>query len=324
MNTNSQAIKIFCSHLCVGGGVSPLEPSEWGEFTKLLHGKNLEPSDILDYSLNDFINVLQIDASFAERLIRLIDRSASLAFELGKYENMGVRVVTRADSEYPLRLKKTLGNLCPPLFYYAGDLQLLSEQCVGYVGSRTVDECDADFTKRIVAKTAQRGFGVVTGGARGIDSVSEAEGLRLGCPVIAFLSDSLMRRLKNGATVQDVQDGRLLLLSVVKPDAGFNAGIAMMRNRYIYAQSVGTVVVRSDFNKGGTWTGATENLRHGWCTEFCWDNEKYLGNKELIKRNAIPITVDWDGDIFAYRAEESKPADPAPTQMSLFDGKKPQ
>ena len=34
-----------------------------------------------------------------------------------------------------------------------------------------------------------------------------------------------------------------------------------MRNRYIYAQSSGTVIIRSDKGKGGTWAGATENLK---------------------------------------------------------------
>lgn len=38
---------------------------------------------------------------------------------------------------------------------------------------------------------------------------------------------------------------------MAKPDAGFNAGIAMQRNKYIYVQSEATVVVKSDYNKGG-------------------------------------------------------------------------
>lgn len=310
---NSEAIKIFCSHLCVGEGVLPLEPSEWSELTQLLHDKNLQPNELLNFSLNDLKNNLQIDQQYAERLMRLIDRSASLAFELGKYENIGINVVTRADTEYPARLKKALGNSCPPMFYYAGDLELLNEQYVGYVGSRTINENDVDFTKTIIAKTAKKGYGIVSGGAKGIDSISETEGLRLDCNVVEFLSDSLMRRLKFGAVNRAIQEGKLLLLSVVKPDAGFNTGIAMMRNRYIYSQSVGTVVIKSEYNKGGTWTGAIENLKQGWCTEFCWDNKKYVGNQELIRRNAIPIDESWDGDVFEYKLPKK------PTQISLFE-----
>lgn len=319
MSNNSEAIKIFCSHLCVGDGVLPLEPMEWSELTQLLHMKNLQPSDLLGFSFDEVRDRLQVNSQYAKRLIRLIERSASLSFELGKYENMGINVVTRADAGYPLRLKKALGNSCPPMFYYAGDLDLLKDECVGYVGSRVIDECDVKFTKTIISKTVGNGFGIVTGGAKGIDSVSETEGLRRGCTVVEFLSDSLMRRLKNGATVQAIQNGLLLLISLVKPDAGFNTGFAMMRNRYIYAQSVGTVVVKSDYNKGGTWTGALENLKHGWCTEFCWNNKNYKGNKELIRRNAIPIDEGWDGNVAEFTIQNSNTS--KPTQISLFEDK---
>jgi predicted Rossmann fold nucleotide-binding protein DprA/Smf involved in DNA uptake len=61
-----------------------------------------------------------------------------------------------------------------------------------------------------------------------------------------------------------------------------------MRNRYIYAQSSGTVVIRSDRGKGGTWAGATEDLKKRWCPVFCRDYN-YPGNKELIRLGAIPV-----------------------------------
>ncbi len=313
MNNNSEAIKIFCSHLCVGDGILPLEPAEWSTLTRLLHRANMQPEDLLNLSCGELKLKLQIDDKFSERLMRLIDRSASLAFELSQYSNIGINVVTRADNEYPIRLKKALGNTCPPLFYYAGNLQLLKERCVGYVGSRAINDEDLDFTKKTIAKTMAHGFWVVSGGAKGIDSISENEALQLGGGVVEFLSDSLIRRLKVGVTNKAIQDGRLLLLSVVKPDAGFNTGIAMMRNRYIYAQSEGTVVIKSDYNKGGTWMGALENLKHGWCAEFCWDNKHYAGNQELIKRKAIPIGEDWDGNVTEYGLSKN------PTQISLFE-----
>ena len=316
MCSNSEAIKIFCSHLCTGEGVLPLEPKEWSELTQLMRANNLQPGEILGFSLDDMRSKLSIELAYAERLMRLIDRSVSLSFELSKYENMGIFVVTRADAGYPLRLKKVLGNSCPPMFYYAGDLRLLTEKYMGFVGSRSISESDIYFTKRIIGKVAECGYGIVSGGAKGIDSIAEAEGLRRGCPVVEFLSDSFLKRLKNSATVQAIQNGELVLLSVVKPDAGFNTGVAMMRNRYIYAQSAGTVVVKSELNKGGTWNGALENLKHSWCVELCWNNKIYAGNQELIRRGAMAIDEDWGGDIFSR--VQSKNATLDPTQMSIF------
>lgn len=299
MNMNSYAIVALCSHICVGDGVVPLEPKEWSQLAKLLLEKQMQPSDLLELSEQEMKDRLQLGNDHAQRIGRLVQRSASLSFELSKYENMGIGVVTRADDAYPKKLKKVLGNNCPPLFYHAGDLSLLDHQSVGYVGSRSVAEDDEAFTRQTVRKTVGNGSLVVSGGAKGVDSIAEEEALSCGGKAIGYLSDSMLRKLRSSATIRAIQDGDLVLLSVVKPDAGFNAGVAMMRNRYIYAQSSGTVVVKADHKKGGTWSGATENLKHGWVPTFCWDRKSYPGNVALIQLGAIPVDEAWDGDVLS-------------------------
>lgn len=54
MNKNSEAIVIFCSHLCVDADIKPLEPREWGELASRLFSKGLEPNDLLIFSKSDF------------------------------------------------------------------------------------------------------------------------------------------------------------------------------------------------------------------------------------------------------------------------------
>lgn len=296
MNLDSNAILTLCSHVCVGEGVRPLEPKEYSELAKKLGNIGKSPKDLFDFTAQDFEQLLELPPDDIDRVKRLLDRNASLAFDLGQYSIMGIETVTRADTEYPQKLKKKLGNACPPIFYYAGDLSLLDRKYIGYVGARTVTVKDIDFTKNAVRRTTSLGYGVVSGGAKGIDTVSGTEALLNGSFAVEFLSDSLMKKLKSSDTVRNVQNGSLLLLSVSKPDTGFNVGFAMMRNRYIYAQSEATVIVRSDLNKGGTWTGATENLKNNWCSTLCWEHD-YPGNKALIEKGAVPIPIDWDGII---------------------------
>lgn len=296
MTLDSNAILTLCSHVCVGEGVRPLEPKEYSELAKKLGNIGKSPKDLFDFTAQDFEQLLELPPDDIDRVKRLLDRNASLAFDLGQYSIMGIETVTRADTEYPQKLKKKLGNACPPIFYYAGDLSLLDRKYIGYVGARTVTVKDIDFTKNAVRKTTSLGYGVVSGGAKGIDTVSGTEALLNGSFTVEFLSDSLMKKLKSSDTVRNIQNGNLLLLSVSKPDAGFNVGFAMMRNRYIYAQSEATVIVRSDLNKGGTWTGATENLKNNWCSTLCWEHD-YPGNKALIEKGAVPIPIDWDGII---------------------------
>lgn len=301
MTQDSNAILTLCSHLCMGEGVQPLEPREYSDLVELLMQAKKTPGDLFDFSAEDFSAFLHFDREKTERFQRLLDRNASLSFELAQYLNMGIEVVTRGDATYPKALKKKLANGCPPIFYYAGDLSLLERQLIGYVGARTISQEDLDFTIRTVRKTVSMGYGVVSGGAKGIDTVSGTEALLHGGVCVEYLSDSLLKKLKKNDVIRGIQQGKLLLMSVAKPDAPFNVGLAMMRNRYIYAQSAGTVVVRSDLNKGGTWTGANENLKHGWCPTLCWEHP-YPGNQALIKKGAIPIREDWDGVIPAQPA----------------------
>ena len=72
----------------------------------------------------------------------------------------------------------------------------------------------------------------------------------------------------NEPTVSVTSGGeQSLLITPFSPEAGFNAGNAMQRNKYIYCLSDASVVVHSgnpetskNGKGGGTWTGAMENL----------------------------------------------------------------
>ena len=315
MNDRSTAIAVLCSHLCAGEGVSPLEPKEYSSFAALLRSRQLDPEAILRFGKQDFMQALDMTDEQAERFLRLLDRSASLSFELSKYESMGITVLTRADAAYPKKLKEKLGNACPPLFYAAGDPAIAARSAIGFVGSRSIGDSDILFVQSAVRNVLRNGHVIVSGGAKGCDSIAEEAALDAGGAAIAYLSDSMLRKLRNAKTLQAVQQGALLLLSVAKPDAGFNTGIAMMRNKYIYAQSDATLIVKSDYNKGGTWSGATENLRNRWALTLCRNHLSYPGNKALIEKGAIPVDDDWDGNIQTLAEKEKQES---AEQLSLF------
>ena len=293
-NKNSMAIIILCSHLCVGEDTQPFSPKEWSKLAMLLVKKNRTPSDLLSLKREELKEKLYFSDQLIYRLEKLISRSVSLTFELEKLLNMGIHIVTRADAEYPIMLKRTLRHDCPPLFYYAGDIGLVNKKLIGFVGSRSVEESDKDFTKKIVNKVLEKGYGIVSGGAKGVDSVSSEYAIEKNGFAVEYLSDSLIKKMKRTEVIKDIRNNRLLLLSAVNPSAGFTVGNAMMRNKFIYASSIGTVVVKSDFNKGGTWAGAIESLKNDWTHVFCWNNKLYQGNNELIKKGAIAIDEHWE------------------------------
>lgn len=308
----------MCSYLCTSSDIEPLEPSEWTACAEKLIEAKKQPSDILNFSDDDFASILGLDKDQIMRYNRLRDRSANISMECTRLESMGVYITTRADATYPILIKKKLAKGAPPLFYYCGDIEIANNECIGFVGSRNIDECDAGFTKMIVKACLNKKFSIVSGGARGVDSTAAATIMQNNGIAIEYVADSLSRKIKDKYILRRIRDGRLLILSVAVPTAGFNVGMAMQRNKFIYSQSLGTVVVRSDYNKGGTWSGAIENLKYNRSHTFCWNNENYKGNMELIKLGATPINDTFDPNE-AKKTINSESSKQPLQQMNIFD-----
>lgn len=265
-----------------------------------------------------------------ENVEKLLERSASMTFAIEELQQKGVRIVTFLDEEFPRRLVEKLGDFCPPILYMSGDYRIKDAKFAGYVGSRSISEQDVKWTERSVSANLKAGYGIVTGGAKGIDSVSLNYCLSQGGAAVAFLPEDINKRILEPGSRSAILDRRLLIYSHTSPYAAKGrssfVAAAMERNKFIYALSAATAVVRADYNKGGTWTGATEALRHGWAQVCAWDNKEYEGNQQLIIRGAIPLSDDGrraepDKPLSSpmKKEEEKNPKYDEPQQMDIFE-----
>jgi predicted Rossmann fold nucleotide-binding protein DprA/Smf involved in DNA uptake len=115
--------------------------------------------------------------------------------------------------------------------------------------------------------------------------------LEAGGVAIGVLADSLESTVRKPDVRQLLLDDRLLLLTPYAPTAGFSVGGAMGRNKLIYGLADFAVVVSSDFQTGGTWAGAVEALKAGWCPVIVREAEGApKGNRELIKLGGLGLT----------------------------------
>lgn len=294
---NAYATILMCSYLGVkDGNYRPYTALQWSELgSKIVNSTIGEPSGLLNMDAESISKNLNLGLEESERIVELISRGANIAFLLEEMSRKGIYVITRSDKKYPSKLKSLLKKNSPPVLYYCGDLSLANKIGIGIVGSRNIDEEATSFAKDLAEKAAKEGLVVFSGGAKGIDTISEAAALCNNGSVVSVLSDSLSKKIKNKDVRENILNGKLLLLSAVNPDAPFSAAGAMNRNKYIYSLSNGTFVVASDYNKGGTWTGASENIKNEWANTFVWNNKKYNGNAELIKKGGI--SVDSIGNI---------------------------
>jgi predicted Rossmann fold nucleotide-binding protein DprA/Smf involved in DNA uptake len=117
-------------------------------------------------------------------------------------------------------------------------------------------------------------------------------------------------------------EGKLVLISPYDPAAGFNVGHAMQRNKVIYALSDAALVVTSDFEKGGTWTGAIEQLEKLHFVPVFVRNGINVGkgNSALLQRGAIPWPDPHDSNELAdalLKAAKSVASEPKQEALSF-------
>lgn len=259
--------------------------------------KKIKFDHINELDKDFMINKLKLTNELTEKITLLFKRAASISFEIEKLEKNGIKICTIFDSEYPRQLKSGLKNMPnslrePPMFYYCGDISLSKLRYAGFVGAREVDSADVEWTINLIKqKELIKNLGVVSGGSEGIDNISESTALSENLPVIEF-SKNMRISLKNPNVIDAIKNKLMLLISEVNPLrtlTKMDATIHFMnRNKYIYAMSEHTFVVKSGFGtRSGTWSGAEQAIKKKICKVYV-RNIPYEGNLKLIELGGIP------------------------------------
>lgn len=262
LSANTQAILLLTAPLIAGrgGALSDLlSPSEYKRLARHLREIQHQPADLISTDAGDLLHACQpiVEKS---RLERLLSRGFLLSQVIERWQSRAIWVVSRADPEYPKRIKGRLREDAPAILYGCGDINLLDCGGLAVVGSRHVDDSLIEYTMdvgRLVARSRQM---LVSGGAKGIDQAAMRGALEAGGYSCGILADSLEKTAMNREHRNLLLNDQLVLISPYDPSAGFNVGHAMQRNKLIYALADAALVVSSDVNKGGTWTGAVEQL----------------------------------------------------------------
>lgn len=290
LSPDTQAVLLLCGSLGRrrDGRAHPLTTAEYTRLAHWLHQQGLRPGDLLDGGALENAGV-PVDR---ERVLALLERGTALALEVERWTNRGLWVLSRGDEAYPRALKSRLGKLAPPLLYGAGDPGLLGTGGLAVVGSRDADAAAERFARVAGSTAARQSVTVVSGAARGVDSFAMSAALEAGGRVIGILAEGLDRAATSGRYRDALRSGLLVLASPYDPGARFSVQAAMGRNKIVYGLSYWGLVVSSAARKGGTWTGAIENLRAGWVPLFVRDETDALeGNLALLREGALPLRL---------------------------------
>lgn len=172
-----------------------------------------------------------------------------------RMDKCAVVCITLWDQDYPELLKKIYDP--PPFIFHRGNLSPTDRFSVAIVGTRSPTAYGARMAGQFATELASGGLTVISGLARGIDTIVHEQSLASGGRTIAIIGSGidvpyppenhhlLERITENGAVVSEFLMG-------TKPEAGNFP----RRNRLISGWTLGTLVVETGIQGGAMITAA--------------------------------------------------------------------
>ncbi len=324
LSENTKAILLLTAPLNAGGrkrSSEVLKPGEYDRLARRIHELGKQPADLLTAERQSLLDECQLTID-ALRIERLLGRGFQLSQAVEHWHARSIWVVSRAESDYPRRLKDRLKYRSPTVLYGCGESEILDLGGLAVAGSRHVDEELIEYTRGVSSLAAAAGCPVVSGGARGIDQAAMGGALEAGGRVSGVLADGLEKAAMRREHRNMILEGHLVLVSPYDPSAGFNVGHAMQRNKLIYALADAALVVNADLNKGGTWAGAVEQLDklHFVPVFVRSTGQSSKGLDGLARKGAFSWPNPSDPDAFKATlnsAEVSQPEGPVQSELSF-------
>jgi len=203
---------------------------------------------IFQADIEEIKNSAEINDKIAEKILKSVN-FLDVQGEFEKAKELGIKIVTINDKEYPLQLK-TLND--PPIvLYIKGDITEKDIYSIAIVGTRKPTEYGKTITEKLTKELTELNITIVSGLARGIDTVAHKTAINFCGRTIAVLG--------NGLNVYYPSENHKLQDAIANSGAvvsEFPLGVRPekrnfpRRNRLISALSLGTVVIESAEKSG--------------------------------------------------------------------------
>ena len=207
------------------------------------------------------LQALGYGRDMTEKILALLEQKDLLERYLDRARSSGCFPLTRGEEDYPALTRSRLGGRCPGCFFGKGNRSLLNTPAIALVGSRELHEPNREFAREAGRQAAAHGLTLISGNARGADREAQESCRMAGGSVISVVADSLTDKQA---------DDRILYLSQEDFDAPFSPMRALSRNQVIHTMGYMTLVAQCRLGQGGTWSGTTRNLQHGWSLVVCF------------------------------------------------------
>ncbi len=227
----------------------------------------------------------------------LMDKDLSQAEEiLVKCDNLGISVMTLADEAYPERLRNIADP--PVVLYYRGSFpDIDNEAVIAIVGTRKCSAYGLLHAKQFSKLIANSGAIVVTGGARGIDSMATQGALDSSMPVICVMGCGLdiTYPYENRWLFREVEMHGCLISEYPPGTPPLNSNFPP-RNRIISGLSLGVLVIEAPKSSGALITAnlALDEGRDVYTIPGNIGVKNCEGSNALLRDGASLVIDGWE------------------------------
>jgi DNA processing protein len=254
-----------------------------------------------------------------ESLRRLRQRTTPDAVA-DRLAQLGIRALTLLDPDYPTNLRQVADP--PPVLFVRGRLLSEDERAVAVVGTRRATPYGRSVAERLARDLAHAGVTVVSGLAKGVDTVAHSAALQVHGRTVAVLGNGLDQVYppeNTGLARQIVETDAGALVSEFAPGIPPDAVNFPRRNRIISGLSLCTVIVEAGEKSGALITAdfALEQGRDVLAVPGSIFNPNSAGTNQLLKQGATPVTSIED--ILALISSQPSPFDAGPVARPVLD-----
>ena len=212
---------------------------------------------------------------------------------LNSLENTDINLTTILSEDYPFRLKEGVDNP-PTIIFYKGKLENISEKAVAIIGTRDPTEESIQVANNLTIEMAKRGYCIVSGLAKGIDTVAHKGALENKVPTVAVLAHGLntVYPKENTDLASSILENGGVLLSEYPPDEKIVPYQFVARDRIQSALSTTVFVVQTKVDGGTMKTANFANKQGRELYVYSDKGPEFEGNEQLISEGAKTFSED--------------------------------
>lgn len=260
---------------------------------KFYHEDKITIIDFFELSELEWKLKYKLDNKEVSDLIQAKSEITNNAFLAESLINQGFEIIPITSAEYSKTLKRNLKTAhSPAVLYIKGNKNLLHQNSIAIVGSRSAAQVSLDFTDNISKQAVSAQKVVVSGFAKGVDKQALDSALKYGGKSIIVLPQGILTFTSGFKNYyQQIVNGDVLILSIFFPKVPWKAELAMARNPIIYGLADEIFVAESS-EKGGTWSGVMDGLRKGRKIFVRAPQDSEINaNNILIQKGAVPVDL---------------------------------